>query len=60
MQPPQGEKNSEGIKTEEGNRLHRHAFLFTSIGGGSMKSKDNRSFIPMALSDRIVLARFVR
>lgn len=31
----------------------------TSIGGGSMKSKDSKSLIPIALSDRIVLAKFV-
>lgn len=30
------------------------------IGGASMKSKDNKSLIPMAFSDSTVLARFVR
>ena len=37
-----------------------NALKLASIGGGSMKSKESRSLMPMALSDSIVLARFVR
>ena len=31
----------------------------TSIGGGSMKSKESKSLIPIAFSERTVLARLV-
>ena len=32
----------------------------TSMGGGSMKSKDKRSLMPIALRERTVSERFVR
>ena len=31
----------------------------TSIGGGSIKSNESKSFIPMAFSDKMVLAKLV-
>ena len=30
------------------------------MGGGSIKSNDSRSLIPMAFNDKTVLAKFVR
>ena len=40
--------------------MHTHTHTHTSIVGGSMKSKESKSLIPMALSERTVLARLVR
>ena len=34
-------------------------YVYTSIGGGSMKSKERRSFIPIAFSERTTKAKFV-
>ena len=41
------------------NEMVSETLPFTSIGGGSMKSKESKSLIPIALSDSIVLAKLV-